>query len=167
MASSNFNMEDLSPKSKLMEYLKKLEEKIEKLEVDTQEAKDHQAYASQITWGKLRRLQQQSHCSYQAFKDLMENFNQLLSISLERVDLSTKSRLMMGYMKKLEAKLEKLEDCLEFIKGKILPFSGNGNDDECYNWKLKVLQNLDCLDCDDFTNVRLIALSSEGYALIW
>ncbi|RDY01741.1 hypothetical protein CR513_14896, partial [Mucuna pruriens] len=39
--------------------------------------------------------------------------------------------------------------------------------DKYYDWELKVMQNLDCLNCDDYTKVRLIALSFKGYALIW
>ncbi|RDX98401.1 hypothetical protein CR513_18679, partial [Mucuna pruriens] len=33
--------------------------------------------------------------------------------------------------------------------------------------KMKVEQNLKCIDCDDMIKVKLIALSFEGYALIW
>ncbi|RDX68731.1 hypothetical protein CR513_52248, partial [Mucuna pruriens] len=32
--------------------------------------------------------------------------------------------------------------------------------------ELKVKQNLDCINCEDITNIKLIALSFEGYALI-
>ncbi|RDY00764.1 hypothetical protein CR513_16014, partial [Mucuna pruriens] len=82
---------------------------------------------------------------------------EMASSSFNLEDLSPKSHIMMEYMKKLEEKLGILEDGLEsiknhwnMIKGKIRPFSGNGNVNKYYDWEIKVMQNLDCLDYDDY-----------------
>ncbi|RDX85595.1 hypothetical protein CR513_33198, partial [Mucuna pruriens] len=115
-------------------------------------------------------------------------------------DLSPKSRLMMKYMKKLEAKMEKLEGGLEFMKLdshnnisqkrktyentewilnepkknpwvslriKFLFFSSSGSACDYYDWELKVAQNFDYINYEDLIKVKLIALSFEGYVLIW
>ncbi|RDX95744.1 hypothetical protein CR513_21687, partial [Mucuna pruriens] len=36
-----------------------------------------------------------------------------------------------------------------------------------YDWELKVEQNLDCINCEDLTKVKVIALSYKDYVLIW
>ncbi|RDY01452.1 hypothetical protein CR513_15225, partial [Mucuna pruriens] len=100
------------------------------------------------------------------------------SSSFNLEDPSPKSRLIMDYMKKLDhgvkSKKKKkkrskkmLLNPWDLIKDKIPPFTGKGSVDDYYDWELKVTQNLDYINCEDLTKVKLITLSFEGYALVW
>ncbi|RDX83803.1 hypothetical protein CR513_35232, partial [Mucuna pruriens] len=60
-----------------------------------------------------------------------------------------------------EASMEKLLEELKDVFPKDVPH-GVATLEILY-WELKVMQNLDYLDCDNYTNVKLIALSFESY----
>ncbi|RDX99998.1 hypothetical protein CR513_16870, partial [Mucuna pruriens] len=122
MPSSSFNMEDLSPKSRMtMEYMNKIEDKIQKLGGGLESV----IICSNSVNAKIRTLSKMKE------KEVMRSKE---SNSGDSHD----------------------ESCA----------SHNSDANDYYDWELKVEQNLDCIDCEDLIEVKLIALSFEGYTLI-
>ncbi|RDY08339.1 hypothetical protein CR513_07423, partial [Mucuna pruriens] len=130
MASSSFNMEDLSPKSKMMiEYMKKLKEKLGLLGLESRTIDSH-----------IKKKSSSNGDSH---------------------DESCSSKTSRSHRSKKVVRRderprdEQKKSPWDLIKGKIPPFSSN------------VEENLDCINCEDSINVKLIALSFEECALIW
>ncbi|RDX82314.1 hypothetical protein CR513_36914, partial [Mucuna pruriens] len=123
MASSSFNIKDLSPKSRMMmKYTKKLEDKIEKL------------------GGGLESMRINSH----------------------GVNSKIRTLSKMKIKEVMKSKKSSNGDNHDESYG-----SHNSKSSRSHKSERVVKQNLDCLDCEDLIKVKLIALSFEGYALIW
>ncbi|RDX95893.1 hypothetical protein CR513_21519, partial [Mucuna pruriens] len=134
MASSSFNMEDLSPKSKLMmEYMKKLKEKIEKLEggLESMRIDCHSVNAKIRSWSKKQEKEAKKP--------------KRVSSSSDDNDESCNSKSSRSHRSENVVKTH----------------------ERTFNEPKKIEQNIDCINCEDLTKVKLIALSLEGYALIW
>ncbi|RDX65377.1 hypothetical protein CR513_55968, partial [Mucuna pruriens] len=124
----------------MIKYIKKLEEKIEKLGgglvsmwLDTQSVN---AKVNALSKGKEKNKHKSSEGSH---------------------DKGYESHLSRSSRSKEEH--ERHKD--ELIKGKIPPFLGDGGLNAYYDWKMKVEQNLECYDCEDMVKVKLIAPSFE------
>ncbi|RDX85165.1 hypothetical protein CR513_33682, partial [Mucuna pruriens] len=138
MASSSFNLEDLSPKSRLMmEYMKKLKAKMEKLE------------------GGMESMKIDSHSSKKKEKEEERKSKKYVSSSNSNDDVDS-------YRSHKRDKCPK-KNLWDLLKGKIPSFSGSDSVDDYYDWELKVSQNLECINCKDLTKVKLIVL----VALVW
>ncbi|RDX94054.1 hypothetical protein CR513_23608, partial [Mucuna pruriens] len=144
MASSSFHLKDLSPKARLMmEYMKKLEEKIEKLEGGLESIKldSHSVNAKIRSWSKKQEKEEEKN-----------DDNESCNIKSHR-----REKLVERHERTI---YELKKNPWDIIKDKIPPFTRSANE-------LKVAQNLDCINCEDLTKVKLIPFSFEDYAQVW
>ncbi|RDX84888.1 hypothetical protein CR513_33996, partial [Mucuna pruriens] len=119
MASSSFNLQDLSPKSMLMmKYMKKLEAKIEKLEGGLESMTlDFHNHGAKSKKKKRRSKKNNVTSSY----DDNESCN---NRSHRREKLVKRHQQIVNEPKK---------NSWDLIKGKILPFTSNDSVDDYYD----------------------------------
>ncbi|RDX94570.1 hypothetical protein CR513_23030, partial [Mucuna pruriens] len=121
---------------------------------------------SAITRDRLRKFQGEVHQELGLFKGQGGSNNDSILYTLfkcNHVLEITKSEKVRRHDRLRD---EPKRNPMNLIKDKIPPFAGK-DDPNDYDWEMKVKQNFECIDCKDMIKVKLIALSFEGYALIW
>ncbi|RDY12135.1 hypothetical protein CR513_03107, partial [Mucuna pruriens] len=155
MGSSSIDVENLSPKTKIMmKYIKKLEEKIEKLRRGLEYMRLH----TQSVNVKEKKKKDVFRKESEGIHD--EGYRSHLS----RFSRSQRSGRIRRHKRHKE---DPKRTPIELIKGKISPFLCDRRPNVYYDWEMEVKQNLECFDCEDVIKVKLIILSFKYYALIW